>query len=230
MSKVSAIISAYFDNGYLPYRLENLAMQSLLPTIILVCQRDSVEHRVAIDHEERLDTLTIITTADIPTVFSAWNLALDVCDSDYVSNANCDDELYSGSLATLASCLDQNPDSAVVYADSDVADAVAPFPKRFDWAEGDLDTLLEKGCFMGPMPMWRRSLHEQYGQFDDSLEVAGDYEFWLRAATGGERFLKYTDKTLGLYRYRADSRERRHRARYLWEHHMLRQRYGEGPS
>jgi hypothetical protein len=215
MPSVSAIISAYYHDGYLGRRLENLAAQRPSPAIILVCQQKSAEHVIALDYQSRLDNLTIITTADIPTVYGAWNIALNTCDSDYVTNANCDDEHYSGALATLASCLDQNPDAAVAYADSDIVDAAPPFPNRFNWSVGGFATLLHTGCFLGPMPMWRRSLHDRYGQFDESLKVAGDYEFWLRIAAEGEKFCKFSDKTLGVYRYRDNSRERRHPARTL---------------
>ena len=50
---------------------------------------------------------------------------------------------------------------------------------------------------MGPQPMWRKSVHNRHGYFDDSLESAGDWEFWLRLA-GTETFL-HIDEILGLY-------------------------------
>lgn len=46
--------------------------------------------------------------------------------------------------------------------------------------------------------MWRASLHKQYGLFDESFQVAGDWEMWLRAATGGSVFL-LINKPLGLF-------------------------------
>jgi hypothetical protein len=30
--------------------------------------------------------------------------------------------------------------------------------------------------------MWRRSLHQLHGYFDESYKSAGDYDFWLRVA------------------------------------------------
>ena len=46
--------------------------------------------------------------------------------------------------------------------------------------------------------MWRRSLHDTYGTFDDKYKSAGDWEFWLRCAFGGAQFKKYSD-ILGVY-------------------------------
>ena len=46
--------------------------------------------------------------------------------------------------------------------------------------------------------MWRRTLHDTYGTFDEKYKSAGDWEFWLRCAFGGAQFKKYSD-ILGVY-------------------------------
>ena len=48
------------------------------------------------------------------------------------------------------------------------------------------------------MPMWRKSLHEQFGYFKEDFKSASDWEFWLRCAYGGSLFKKVRDR-LGLY-------------------------------
>ena len=51
--------------------------------------------------------------------------------------------------------------------------------------------------------MWRRTLHDTYGMFDDKYKSAGDWEFWLRCSFGGAKFKKYTD-ILGVYYFNPD--------------------------
>ena len=46
--------------------------------------------------------------------------------------------------------------------------------------------------------MWRRSLHDAFGAFDESYQYAGDYEFFLRCLAGGAR-IKRIDATTGLF-------------------------------
>ena len=54
-------------------------------------------------------------------------------------------------------------------------------------------------CLPGPMPLWRKSLHEDYGLFDgDNCNFADDWEMWLRAVNFGSTFKK-VDEVLGLY-------------------------------
>ena len=43
--------------------------------------------------------------------------------------------------------------------------------------------------FIGAQPVWRKSLHDKIGMFDESYEVVGDYEFFLRAASKGCNFI-----------------------------------------
>jgi len=223
MSKITAIVSAYFDAQYLAGRLDNLLAQKPKPEIVVVCQTDSAEHTIAMGYKG----VEIVTTPDIPTIYAAWNMAIKRATGDYLTNANCDDRLYPGALAALTKVLDKNPKYAVVYADADVVEAVdGPPIGAFEWAEGGIEQLL-RGCFVGPMPMWRKSLHDKYGLFDGEMYSAGDYEFWLRIAKADERLYHFRG-SLGAYLKRQDSAEHRESLRSLWEQARAKARYREG--
>jgi hypothetical protein len=47
-------------------------------------------------------------------------------------------------------------------------------------------------------PMWKKEIHEKYGNFNEKYKSAGDWEMWLRAASKGSKFKKIND-ILGLY-------------------------------
>ncbi len=53
------------------------------------------------------------------------------------------------------------------------------------------------GCHIGPQPMWRRSVHNEIGYFDESFFASGDYEFWCRLAL--RHPMKHVRELLGLY-------------------------------
>ena len=227
MTKVSCIVSAYFAEPFLEGRLQNLLAQSPQPEIVVVCQRDSVEHRITETFAKLSDAFVLVLTADVPTVYKAWNMGIQAASGEYITNSNSDDILYPGALRKLAEVLDANKNIAVAYSDSDVVAEYGGQPVgRYEWLEGSILELL-KGCFLGPMPMWRKSLHEKYGLFDADMHSAGDYEFWLRIAKGGERF-KRIKQVLGAYLKRDDSAESRHKLRSLWEQSRARGRYREG--
>lgn len=204
-SKVTAIVSAYFAERYIYNRLVNLNSQEPAPEVIVVAQRGSIEAETA----KCVGWGHLIETEDIPTIYAAWNIAIQHASRDYIVNANCDDLFTPGGLAAMQAALDHHPRAALVYTNLMREE---PNGMRQVWNRppGKMADLPHR-CFVGPMPMWRRSLHKKYGMFDESFIVAGDYEFWLRLGAGGEHF-HYLDKVCGVYRNRPDSLEHRNRA------------------
>jgi glycosyltransferase involved in cell wall biosynthesis len=200
VTSVTAIVSAYYAERYIRDRINNLQRQRPEPEIIVVAQRGSYEEGVSI----AMGGCVHVQTEDIPTIYSAWNSAIAIATGDYLTNANCDDRHNEGALSILAKALDANQDAALVYGDNDVIhpNGVITTHKR---GGGGID-VLKRTCFVGPMPMWRRTLHDTYGMFDGTLHSAGDYEFWLRIAKGGEKLL-HLDYTVGRYTRRPDSAE-----------------------
>jgi tetratricopeptide (TPR) repeat protein len=78
---------------------------------------------------------------------------------------------------------------------------------------------LEKGCFIGPQPVWRRSVHDDYGYFDASYRISADYEFWLRISQTYD--FQHIPQTLGLYLEREDSIEHSDRPQKKHEDHKI---------
>lgn len=259
--KVSAIISAYYAERYLAGRLENLKTQDVPGglEIIVVAKRGSREVELATLNAPPGDIvimqegesrgvhavepgILIIETEDIPTVYHAWNLAVQQARGDYVTNANSDDRHYPGALAALAAALDENPKYDLAYfnvARVKEVEVPAPAPDAteaqrlimnglgelagdlrysqeikqvgtFNWLEGGLQELYWQGCFLGPMPMWRRKVHDKVGYFDAEYTSAGDFEFWLRMAAAGMKFFKIRSaEPLGAHLEKKDALEHR---------------------
>jgi len=95
---------------------------------------------------------------------------------------NADDGLYPEALANLAAALAADPLAGAAYGDAvhiDEAGAVlSAYPSRpFDAAA------LIDGCYIcQPAALMRRSAFEAVGGMDERLDVALDYDFWIRLA------------------------------------------------
>lgn len=48
------------------------------------------------------------------------------------------------------------------------------------------------------MPMWRRSVHDKYGYFNEKYATAADADLWLKAAKEGSK-MKKIDDIVGIY-------------------------------
>ncbi len=216
---VNAIVSAYFAEKYLAGRLENLLEQEPNPEVIVVCQTGSKEFEIA-----RAYPVEVIETPDVPTVYAAWNIGIKNATGEYLTSANCDDRLYPGALATLIDLLDKHPNYGMAYGNCDIVKQIDGDPTgRFEFGEGGLEKLLQ-GCFTSPMPMWRKSIHNKIGYFDETFRSAGDYEFWLRYLASGGKLI-HTKRVIGAYLKRKDSIEHREQVRTIWETARARAKY-----
>lgn len=221
--RVTAIVSAYYAEKYLGGRINNLLEQDERPRIVAIAKNGSKEAEIL----SAYDKVLTILTEDIPGVYEAWNMGIKAAQTPYVTNANCDDRLYPGALKRMADILDKETTYGLVYADSDIVTEIDGKPvQRFNWMEGGLPELM-KGCFIGPMPMWRKKLHDRYGYFDEDYKSAGDYDFWMRLAHGGVKFYHVRGDALGAYLSRQNSVERREPLRSLWEANNIRMKYRE---
>ena len=232
--KVSAIVSAYYAEKFIKNRLENLLMQDPIPQIVVIAKSGGVEEKTAQEAQVDWyshDVIKLISTQGTPTIYEAWNMGIKAAKGEYVTNANCDDKFNPGALKRMAQIMDDNPDIGVVFSNVYVehVDGKGNNWKRISDETGPwknpIDTLIDR-CVIGPMPMWRKSLHDEYGYFDEQYRHAADYEMWLRFAFGGAGFY-YIDETLGVYLKRKDSDEHRYKQQSVMETQMARGDYVE---
>ncbi|MBK8000463.1 MAG: glycosyltransferase [Verrucomicrobia bacterium] len=206
---VSAIVSTYNNERFMEGRLRDLVAQTLGERLeIIVVDSGSQENEGAIVKRfmEKHSNIRYIRTEERERIYQAWNRGIHAARGKYITNANTDDRLRRDALEILASELESNPKAALVYADFFItntenedfhAHTRTGYSIKPDFAP---DIMLD-GCHMGPQPMWRRSLHEELGWFDESLFAAGDYDFWCRVAT--KHPMLHVQEFLGLYLHNA---------------------------
>ncbi|RJQ51596.1 MAG: glycosyltransferase [Nitrospiraceae bacterium] len=213
--KISAIVSTYNSERFIRGCLEDLEAQTIADKLeIIVVDSGSQQNERAIVEEFRKkhDNIVYIRTEKRETIYAAWNRAVKIASGEYITNANTDDRHAPDMLEKLASALNKNEDVAAVYshfyitgkenqtwATKTPADASTWNPQY------SREELLTR-YFLGPQPMWRKSLHNEYGYFDETFKVAGDYEFFLRVSQT-HKFLLIPEP-LGLYLLSEKSLER----------------------
>jgi glycosyltransferase involved in cell wall biosynthesis len=72
--------------------------------------------------------------------------------------------------------------------------------------------------------MWRKSLHDEFGGFDETLTCAADWDFWLKAAQ--KYNFKHIPETLGLYYRNENGIEHGRKIHSLYERYAVGRRYG----
>lgn len=210
--RISAIVSVYRCMDFLKGRIMNLMetpdfLEGSLEIVLVNASPDDDEHEF-IKRYLQYPGVVYIRTKREP-IYTSWNRGLRIARGRYITNANADDRIFPEIPSKMADVLDKEPGVGVVYTDMiatstpnatrhDYEDSNSPYyPPGFCWPEPDPRLLLRQ-CYTGPFPMWRKSLHSEFGLFDEAYQLAGDYEFFLRLAAHGVQF-KHLSISGGLY-------------------------------
>lgn len=209
MIRVSAFVSTYNSAKWLRGRIDNLVGQTLWEQdeleIIVVNSGSKDETPSILKAYLPLGVnFKIITTKREP-IYSSWQRAIHLAQGGLVTNANTDDRyLYDNALEVMVDVFD-DVQWSVVCADSIVTDTVNATPENYrinplppyngqmEWGDFSLEKL-KRYCCVGSAPMWKRSLHDRLGGLDQSYLLAGDYEWFLRCAHAGVKFLHLPEK------------------------------------
>lgn len=193
---VTIITSVYNADAYIESFLEDIARQ----TIYRECEHLIINANSPGDEEKIIQNFVAVhsnakyirLTQD-PGLYGVWNLAVKIAKADFLINANTDDHFHPETYEMLANVLLKNPKAALVYSDA----YITSIPNQ-TFGSHKYETIylapkfsyhkLQKACFIGSHPMWRRELHYKYGSFDERFRCAEDYEFWLRIAKEGAIF------------------------------------------
>jgi glycosyltransferase involved in cell wall biosynthesis/ADP-heptose:LPS heptosyltransferase/SAM-dependent methyltransferase/predicted O-methyltransferase YrrM len=213
--RVSAIVSTYNSERFIRGCLADLVNQTLyqkgeLEIVVVNSGSEQNEEAVVREFQNRYKNILYLRTQERETVYAAWNRGIKAASGRYITNANTDDRHRQDALELMADTLDQKPGISLVYADVIISETEnETFEKHtpaghFQWLDFDREKL-SVGCYIGPQPMWRKSLHDRYGYFNEAFTSSGDWEFWLRIA-GGADFL-HVPEFLGLYLRSRDSLE-----------------------
>lgn len=186
---VSAIVSTYNAEDFIRGCLEDLEAQTIADRMeILVIDSGSCQNErdIVAEFQARFDNIRYFRT-ERESVYQAWNRGIRAAQGAYLTNANTDDRRRRDGTEVLVAALEDNPEAVVAYGDSIICtDPQQTFdrciPHRYlKWPDFTQQSMLDF-CYIGPHPVWRKSVHERHGYFDERYWCSADYEFWLRLA------------------------------------------------
>jgi len=207
---LTAIVSIYKGKKYIEGLLEDLLLQTMwknMEVILVDCNSPDNEGEIIKKYTSKYNNIRYIRLNYNAGNYHARNMAIKEAGGKYITDANLKDRHRKDALEILVNTLEDNPDKVLAYAgfyitteENDTFGYKHRFwiPRKFNYE------LLHKNCYIGPAPVWRKSVHNKYGYFDEDFLHGGDWEFWLRIA--GEGFIE-VNNILGLYLYEENSRE-----------------------
>jgi glycosyltransferase involved in cell wall biosynthesis len=206
--KISIITSVFKGDEFIRPFLEDITRQSIFKEkceLILINPNSPGNEELVI--KEFIDkfpqNIVYKRLENDPGIYACWNIAAKLATGEFLTNANLDDRKAPNALEVLAKRLVDNDEVDVVYANNLLTSqpnetwekntSTALYPSENFSVEAML-----RGNPPHCMPMWRKSLHEKFGYFEEKYRSASDWEFWLRCTMQDVKMAK-VDEPLGLY-------------------------------
>lgn len=137
----------------------------------------------------------------------AINAGLARTKGSILAYLNSDDVLLPGAIAKVVETFGTYPSADLIYGDADYIDEAGNVTKPYLTHPFNKD-LLKAQCYIcQPAAFWTRRAWERYGTFDDTFDLAMDYEYWQRMLAGGA-FIHHLPEKLAASRDYATTKTR----------------------
>lgn len=215
--KVSLILPVHNGAPYLSAAIESALGQSFADFELICVDDGSTDDSPHIltryaNRDSRIRIVTLNPNVGLP---AALNRGFAAAKGEYHSWTSDDNLLNPDMLEKLVAVLDNEPDTDIVHAAYDVVDEAGRFIRHI--AVGPAERLMF-GNNVGACFLYRATVTEKLGGYNEKIMGAEDYDFWLRAAR--HFTFRALDDTLYIYRRHGgsltDQRSRRN--------HVLRDR------
>jgi glycosyltransferase involved in cell wall biosynthesis len=200
---------AYNVEPYLAASIESVRGQTFRDWELVIVDDGSTDRTgsIADGYAKRDDRIRVVHQAN-RGLSAARNTAMRHARGDVFALLDSDDLWDPDFLAAQMGIFAGAPQVAIVTANA--RDLGGPFdgkPAR-PWPDRrprpDLAEILRDETSVFIMSLFRRSVYERIGGFDERMRSNEDYDYWLRAAVAGFQFAR-NPRPLGDYRRRGDS-------------------------
>lgn len=197
---ISIVLPTYNGSRYLNQAIQSCLRQTYAHLELIVVDDASsddttaqVEHYRAADIRVRL--VRHETNRGLP---AALNTGFSLANGEYYTWVSDDNCFHPEALAEMVAVLKFNTTVDVVYSDYSNVDEGGRFLEHV--MIGEPEMLLE-GNVVGPSFLYKREVQDTTGDYSESLFLAEDYDFWLRAS----KWFHFLPLHKDLYFYRRHS-------------------------
>ena len=187
MTKVSTITPCYNMSKYMRGFLENLSTQTHKDLEIVLDHNEPTDEEINLveEYNYKHDNIFHIQVEGLDPIGISMNRCIEFATGDYLCIWNVDDLRTPDSIEVMAKALDDNPDVDFVYGNYTIVSNFGDTQGQYVDETGREDELTT-GMILGPFFMFRKSLIEKSGVFDEQLIQGADYDLALRLAFNGK--------------------------------------------
>jgi glycosyltransferase involved in cell wall biosynthesis len=198
---VSIVLPVYNGARFLRQSIDSCLQQTYRHIELIIVDDGSEDNSIDIVksyHDDRIKLICHQTNQKLP---AALNTGFGHARGVYLTWTSHDNYYEPTAIAEMVSFLEENSHIHFVFANNylvDEADHILRLIKA-----GPVEQIAEKSC-VGGCFLYKRTVYEKVGPYNERTFLAEDYDYWLRALTAGFT-LAHLDLPLYFYRWHADS-------------------------
>ncbi len=205
--KVSIIVSLYNAADKLEFFLSMISKQTLLKKglveiIFIDSASPSEEYDILKEYSTKMNFL-YLRSKKRETIQKAWNRAIPYARAEYITFLGVDEMLYPDALEILSDELDKSSNVDWVVGNSliesvEMNGTLNNDTMIYNRQGGFRFSAYFETCYLTYVGgLYRKSIHEKYGYYNETYKGAGDTEFKNRILKYIN--VKYIDRTLGIF-------------------------------
>ena len=205
---VSILITAYNTEPYIKEAIDSALAQTYKNIEVLVLVDSSTDRTLEIA-QSYTDPRVRVFKADYRSILLARNQLLAEAKGEYFAYLDSDDVYLPDKIVEELTFLQEHTDCALVYCNllyffDGQPDVYYHHHYKF-YSDGDVfQALLDRMFITNTAILFRRSVYDKLGGYNESLGIVEDWEYFLRMTYAGYR-IAFMDKDLVRYRVRWNS-------------------------
>ena len=198
MTKVSTITPCYNMSKYMKGFLENLSTQTHKDLEVILDHNEPTDEEIMMveDYNKVYNNICHIQVEGVDPLGISWNRCIEFADGDYLCIWSVDDLRTPDSIEIMANVLDENSDIDYVFGNYNIVSNFGDTHGQYVDVKPYMHQL-KTGMILGPFFMFRKSLLQKIGVFDEQFLCCNDYDFAMRLTRHGKG--KFIPNILGYY-------------------------------
>lgn len=218
---VSVVLPVYNGEEFLAQSIQSIINQTYKNWELIIvddCSSDN-SNKIAQEFAKTDNRIKIIKNEKNLKLPASLNVGFDCANGEYYTWTSDDNEYYPEAFEKMVDFLENNSYYGMVYAQTNVEkDGVV---QDYIWCDGaTTPTTLLEFCVPGACFMYRKTVAQKVGKYNENCFLNEDHEYWLRVLLIAP--IANLDEILYLYRLRNGSlTETRKKEINLGKHKLL---------
>ena len=190
---ISIVLPTYNGSKCIKNSIESVLNQTYTNFELIIVNDASTDNTLDIinDYAKKDNRIKIINNDVNKKLPASLNVGFREAKGEYLTWTSDDNKYHKDALYIMADELNDNPNIDMVYANFNRIKIDGTFIEEVKFEDPDK---LKYYNVIGACFLYRNSMKEKIGEYDEELFLAEDYEYWIRVYLNGN--IKHIDKTL----------------------------------